>query len=180
MKRIFLFVALMLFLGRGASINAKKYTVEEIRKPKYILEYKEIKTPKGVYIVIFEDGVKDSRREGKFLVTDIIVIPPDYQHIPTSKVRYYEDKGSIPPQVDQIIYHDLEGTGKPDFCSMIYHEVKVNAEGQRVSVNDEMILPDEVAEEILKVVNGYTQWKTTTNHEWFKLVKTPELKGFKY
>ena len=94
-----------------------------------------------------------------------------------SKEKFNEDWGSVPPQVKQIIYHDLEGMGKPDFCSMRYWEIKVDANGQRVREDKEMILPDDVADEILKVLLNETKWQPVTNRDWYKFVKTPELKG---
>ncbi|MBR1425721.1 hypothetical protein IJ579_09200 [bacterium] len=134
-------------------------------KVKYSKPIKIYEDPGHLVYTTSQFNKKSNEVENVFLITD---------------GNYGSKRASDhPPKVQQIIFHDL-GEGK-EFYGAVTIEDVVNCLGDAVSaLTKEIYLDKSVAEEILKLLNGQTQWtnkthisyKTTTSPKFFKSILT--------
>lgn len=106
------------------------------------------------YTLYYLDGAKTVRKN-KNIVTDIDFVPDDYSYI--------EKNGfpkNSPPSMRKFIYHDLGDPENKDYCSVIVNETRCDKNGNNSKfITREIRLPDEIANEIVNLFSGETQFR---------------------
>ena len=106
------------------------------------------------YTLYYLDGAKTVRKN-KNIVTDISFVPDDYTYIERNGLSQ-----NSPPSMQKFIYHDLGDPENKDYCSVIVNETKCDRNGNNSKfITREVRLPDEIANELIGLANGETQFR---------------------
>ena len=121
------------------------------------------------YTLYYLDTAKKLRGKDN-IVTDIYMVPSDYNHI--RKNNYGSNN---PPVMRKFIYHDLGDPENKDYCSALLLEKVCDKNGDNSKfIKREVRLPDEIAEEIISLANGDTQFRILDRMaNMFETVTTP-------
>ncbi len=121
------------------------------------------------YTLYYLDGAKTVRKN-KNIVTHIYFVPADYSYIEKDGLPQ-----NSPPSMQKFIYHDLGDPENKDYCSVIVKESKCDRNGNNhKSITREIRLPDEIANEIISLANGDTQFRILDRMaNMFETVTTP-------
>ena len=121
------------------------------------------------YTLYYLDGAKTVRKN-KNIVTYIDFVPDDYSYIEKNGLPQ-----NSPPSMQKFIYHDLGDPENKDYCSVIVNETRCDKNGNNSKfITREIRLPDEIANEIISLANGDTQFRILDRMaNMFETVTTP-------
>lgn len=106
------------------------------------------------YTLYYLDTEKKLRGKDN-IVTSIYMVPSDYNHI--RKNNYGSNN---PPVMRKFIYHDLGDPENKDYCSALLLEKVCDKNGDNSKfIKREVRLPDEIANEIVNLFSGETQFR---------------------
>lgn len=172
------FIILLFALAFSVSLRAQYYDIKESKKTELFpnREVLTVNTPEGTYIIGLNGTVRGATLPSNTLMS-IKVYPPANIDPWGGKLK---DRFALAPGIGpsgKIIYHDLESQGKQDFCSIIYDLTIEKGFDEKPEVYYfEMRIPDDVADEILKLVLGETKWEPDSRFKpWYKFVNNEKM-----
>ena len=165
-------------------VSAKTWRYfSDVRNKKYIngfldtadVQYKKSFRLDGKNYTMYFVELGKAHNDEKDVVNEIIFMPEDFNHI------YVPGAGNIPPQVDEVVYHDLGDPENKDFCSVVLGERICDKNGKNSkNIRREVIIPEDIANDIIDLFNGDTEFRIKGYFaKALKVTNTSKLRTFK-
>lgn len=145
-----------------------KHPQSKVIRPAVVLYQKDFKAEGKNWTMYYTN--EEKVKEPKF-VSKIYLVPETYV-----QKKYLEEDTTRPPAIAKLVYHDLGGD--KDFVGALIKELKEENDGSLSTASREIRLPDEIANEIMDLLDGTTKFTFNPQLEkTFEVVKTAKLQS---
>lgn len=144
-----------------------KHPQSKVIRPAVVLYQKDFKA-EGKNWTMYYTNERKAKSPTKH-VLDIYLVPETYV-----QKKYLGEDTTRPPAIAKLVYHDLGGD--KDFVGALIKERIEQNDGSLTIASREIRLPDEIADEIMDLLDGTTKFTFNPQLEkTFEVVKTAKM-----